>query len=280
MAPCKAIVKATCQPCKNNAREDHDTCACHRNYFDKEVWMGRFFSEGAQDFPLLGYGEETRNARIEAHFQETILSGRVQIAKEDVERIPDSESLIDGYVILCLLPTFNPLWNKRLLMRAIHHFLKLFLMGGLNNEIDREGWYSTRLRKIAENPNFSLGKMLHFFLKVKQKHDTYNQLAHLPLHENHFERAVACILDLARDGDYLAWYSNEYLEKVICHEGQEEFFRQVILPRLKAPKQRVMQARKHLEDPIKEQLVAWVYHPRNVENWLNTGGWDLVDMMF
>ena len=32
--------------------------------------------------------------------------------------------------------------------------------------------------------------------------------------------------------------------------------------------------------PLKEEIVMKVYHPRHVERWLETGGWNLVDMMF
>jgi hypothetical protein len=75
--------------------------------------------------------------------------------------------------------------------------------------------------------------------------------------------------------------SKEYLALAAnCKTAElKEFFYTVVYPYFQAQKKRIRQIRKEQGDDLKREIVENVYHPRNVERWLNTGGWELWEMM-
>jgi len=77
------------------------------------------------------------------------------------------------------------------------------------------------------------------------------------------------------------WYSDEALHELFAvHPRQKEFFEKSILPLAKENKKENQQEKRNRMNIHKEGIVMNVYHPKNVERWLNEGGYELLDMMF
>ena len=56
-------------------------------------------------------------------------------------------------------------------------------------------------------------------------------------------------------------------------------FATILLPLLEAKRRAEMDILKRRVRVYKEGIAMRVYHPRNVERWLDTGGWDLIAMI-
>lgn len=279
MASFCAAIRQDGYPCQNHARINHDTCFCHKNFYDKSNWIARFLSAEAEDYPLLGYPETLKIGRITKHVETTLSSGRIRLTKEDIKQIPALDKLTDAYLILCRQPSVKPKWNKQLFL-AIGHYFRLFQMGNLEDEQRFLEAYELRMAPLVENPNLSLVDLLKCMTQVKQKFETTERLIRGNLHRLPFEQIFVRTLRMASQKDSLCWYSSPYLLKVACFQGQEEFFSEEILRILRENRQQICRAKKDAIDPLKEELVANVFHPRRVEKWLNEGGFELLDMMF
>lgn len=270
MAPCQAINKKTYYPCGNLARQGHDTCACHKNFYQKRVWLQ--FSK-----VLLGYGENLGMGRLEKHVRGVIASGRFTFTEEDIASIPATNENTDLFLILCEDPSVDPNWNKRLALQAVSFYFEMqsFIEGSGSYRI-----YQQRLYPLLKNPHMGFARTLRFMLFVKFKRDTTRALMHLE------PRPAAPSFDplfLDYKGEY-ALYSEEHLCAELVHpsasKNLDAYFKNDIMPRLKQRKAEIKSAKKASMDPLKEELVAKVFHPKNVARWLDVGGFELLEMMF
>lgn len=280
MALCQAITKNNYHPCGNKARHGHDTCASHKTFYRKDVWVKRFLYGESNEHVLLGYQEDTASGRLEQHVRQTLASGRFTITQEDVKRIPALDRFSDIFFLLCEQPTIDPKWNRRLLLSSISYYFNLYHYLSQSGDLPNPYLlHKSRIAPILNNPNMTFGQTLKFMLKVKHMKDLTNTLNHQPLGEY---QPVIDTLFQDYKSDYI-WYSDEFLTSALVPEESvplREYFRAQILPQLKRRAKQIRQAKKVRLDPIKEQLVATVFHPKNVERWLNEGGWELLDMMF
>lgn len=280
MALCQAITKNHYRPCANKARTGHDSCASHKTFFQKDVWVKRFLYAQNNEHVLLEYPEDTSAGRLEKHVRETLASGRFSLTEQDVKNIPTQDTCSDVFFLLCSLPQVDPKWNKRLLLSSLNYYFNLHRYLSESGQLDNPySLHRTRIAPILNNPNMTFGQTLKFMLKIKQKKEYTQALAHLPVggHQSVFD---ALFLDYK--GEYI-WYSDEFLTSALVPEEStqlHEYFKTQVLPQLKRRAKQIRQAKRVTLDPIKEQLVAKVYHPKNVERWLNEGGWELLDMMF
>lgn len=218
--------------------------------------------------------------RLEKHVRQTLASGRFCITEQDVKNIPALDRSSDVFLLLCQLPQIDPKWNKKLLLSSLNYYFNLHRYlsesGHLHNPYLL---HQKRILPILNNPNMSFGQTLKFMLKLKQQKEYTQHLAHLPLGRY---QAIFDTLFLDYKGEY-TWYSDEFLTSALVPEESaqlHEYFKAQVLPQLKRRAKQIRQAKRVTLDPIKEELVAKVYHPKNVEHWLNEGGWELLDMMF
>lgn len=280
MALCQAITKNHYQPCANKARHGHETCSSHKKFYQKDVWVKRFLCGRGDDDVLLGYPKDSATGRLEQHVRKVLASGRFTITYEDVKAIPSTAGFSDVFLILCEQPAVNPTWNCRLLISTIAYYYFVYRnlgeAGFLSNPYLL---HSKHIAPILRNPHMTFGQTLKFMLKAKQMCDTTQTLLHLPprAYETAFEN-----LFLDYKDDYV-WYSDEFLTKALCPSKEatlHNFFKAQILPKLNQRGPQIRRAKRVAMDPLKEGIVAAVYHPRNVQRWLDAGGWPLLDMMF
>jgi hypothetical protein len=280
MVLCQAINKNNYRPCSNKARHGHTTCSSHKTFFQKDVWIKRFLYGETNDQVLLGYPEHTSSYRLEKHVRQTLASGRFPLTEEDVKRIPAVDRFSDIFFLLCELPTVNPRWNKRLLIASINYYLNLHHYLSQSGHLQNPYLlHQRRMAPILNNPHMTFGQTLKFILKVKHMKDFTHTLQHQPV--GGYQTAMDALFLDYKD-DYI-WYSDEFLTSALVPEDSSQlrdYFKANILPKLKRRGSQIRQAKKVRLDPIKEQLVANVYHPKKVERWLNEGGWELLDMMF
>ncbi len=286
MALCQAITQNGFRPCANKARHGHDTCASHKNFFQKRNWFQKFIlgENKSRDFVLLGYAEDTPTHRLEQHVRHTLESGRVEITEEDIRRMPAVASMVDVFLILCQLPTVDPNWNKRLVLEAIrYHFM--LLLDHFNGHRDYNPYLIQRERigPFLNNPHMGFARTLKFMMKTKQMRDKTRHLLQEVGASPYEELFATLFLDYTND---YTWYSTEALTALMVPEGcKADYFQANIIPRLKRRAHQLKHAKKMHMDPLKEEIVAKVYHPRNVQRWLQLGEaegdeWKIVDMMF
>lgn len=274
---CQAITQHGFYACKNQAREGHDTCSVHKRFFHKGSWIKRFLKADSEAFALLGYADTTETGRVTKHIQQTFISGRVSLDEADARAIPALPKMVDTFLLLAQIPTFNPNWNKRLLKQAVHDYLTRFHDYYLFSLIHPYTIYTERLAPILNNPHMGLKKTLQVLFEIKEKRERALSLQHRQDSLNYTAVLAAIFMD---GHDELTWYSPETLQKWLAPAAnQEAFFQKELLPYLKRATQAAMKHQKEKMDRIKEELVTMVYHPDNVMRWLNAGGHDLLEMM-
>lgn len=273
---CKAITLRDYTPCKNKAMQAKETCSCHKKFYNGQTWINTFIRGENRhgDTVLLGYtSTESTMYRLEKHVRDVLTSGKVKVTKDDVASLPCSDKYIDIFLILCELPYVNPEWNKALLLRAIGYFYTLARM--LNPSLALQRMWLDPLRN---NENMGFARTLKYMLKLKSKRENTAALSQNP--DSTPYGAIFQIYFTGYDQAY-SWYSREALVSMIVPQKvSPRFFEENIIPLLKQNARQLRLAKKAAIDPIKEEIVAAVYHPRNVERWLEEGGHELLDMMF
>jgi hypothetical protein len=180
------------------------------------------------------------------------------------------------YLILC--PFINPSWNLPLLGRAIRIFFGLRQPG----VEDISPSFHTYFKTLLEHPLFGLEKLIPELVR-----NQYLFLEARPNARINFTRIWREALHELRPD--LCWYSEEGLIDIWGQvvndtptKNELKTFTTTILPAMRdnlATLKQWKYSRKMSMAPLKEEIVAKVYHPRHVERWLETGGWDLFDMM-
>ncbi len=207
---------------------------------------------------------------------------RIQIPESTFRWLPAVEKYVDVYLLLCENEYIDPLWNKELLNLSITSFMKRrkAVFFGFWPEIHKH------FDSLLTNPNF--GPTLFFFhflrilVKMKKQaeiHAYYQDIEYDAIIHEFFASGNEEVLLELFDSCCLA--SKEYLAKAAhCKTPKlQEFFYTVVYPYFQEQKRTIRQSRKQKGDDLKREIVENVYHPRNVERWLETGGWDLLEMM-
>jgi hypothetical protein len=275
---CKAVTLRDYTPCKNAAIQDKETCSCHKKFYDRQTWINTFIKGENRhgDTVLLGYtSTESTMHRLEKHVRDVLTSGKVKVTKDDVASIPCSETYVDIFLILCELPYVNPEWNKSLLLRTIGYYYNVARILSPQPPLPLQ---RVRLDPLKNNKHMGFARTLKYMLKLRDKRQNTAALAHNPDSTPYEQIFQAYFTDY--DQAY-SWYSNDTLASMILPQKvSPRFFEENIIPLLKQNARQLRLAKKAAMDPIKEEIVAAVYHPRNVGRWLEEGGHELLDMMF
>ncbi len=273
---CKAVTFRDYTACKNMSMKDKETCSCHKKFYERETWLKNFIKGQNRhgDTVLLGYtSKDSSMYRLEKHVRDVLISGKVKVTEDDVASLPCSDKYVDTFLILCQLPYVNPEWNKGLLLRSIGYFYNLARM--LHPSIALQRMWLDPLRN---NEHMGFAHLLKYMLKLKDKRQKTAAFAHYPDSTPYEEIFQAYFTDY--DQTY-CWYSDEVLaSKFLPQKVSPTFFETTIIPLLKQDARQLRLTKKTTMDPMKEEIVAAVYHPRNVERWLEEGGHELLDMMF
>ena len=205
-----------------------------------------------------------------------ILSSRkIIVTEEDVASLPATNAYVDIFLMLCELPYVDPNWNKRLVLQSICFYFQVarYLVGLQLSDLEK-----IRLVPIVKNPHMGFGRTLKFMLKMKDMRDKTTALLVQP--DSTPYTAIFTSFFTGYDDAY-SWYSEDALADMLLPPNiSPNYFQAHILPLLKQNTRQLRQEKKESMDPMKEELVANVYHPRNVERWLEAGGHELLDMMF
>jgi hypothetical protein len=278
MALCQAITLTDYRPCKNLARHGHETCSSHKKFFQRDYWIKTFVKGNNRhhDTVLLGYtSEDSSMYRLESHVRHMLTSEKIKVTEEDVASLPARDAFVDIFLILCQLPYVDPNWNKRLVLQTVSFYFQVsrHLIGFQLSQLQR-----IRMGPLIQNSHMGFARTLKFMLKVRDMREKTAALTHHP-DTTPFDQIFPTFFT-GYDGSH-SWYSDELLAEMIVPPNVSlTYFQVQILPLLKQNARQLRQDKKTAMDPIKEEIVAAVYHPRHVERWLEIGGHELLDMMF
>jgi hypothetical protein len=282
MATCQAITQNGFYPCGNPARQGHDTCGVHKTFFHKRGWFKKFIlgENKSQDVALLGYDQRhSVTGRLTEHVRKVLQSGRIKITEEDIRCLPCSASMVDVFLILCELPHVDPKWNKRFVVEAVRTYFYRII--GYNETLRNYNPYKVqdeRLGPLLKNPNMGFDRTLKFMIAVKEMR-SLGRLRLMNQPEAYFDDVFSTLF-LDYNDDY-SLYAPEALTSLMVPEGAKaDYFQAKVIPLLKRRQKQIKLAKKMRMAPLKEEIVSVVYHPDNVERWLNTRGWGFLDMMF
>jgi len=278
MTTCCARNYETYLPCTSATHEGLETCYAHRGFYQKNLWIQRYLRpHKTHNILSRGYALTSSIGRHQQAIEESITSKRIVLSEEDIRAIPDHRDLMVVYLILC--PFINPSWNLPLLGRAIRIFF------GLRHPSveDVSPSFHTYFKTLLEHPEFGLEKLIPELVR-----NQYLFLEARPNARVNFTKIWSEALHELRPD--LCWYSTEGLIDIwgqIVNDtptkNELKTFTTTILPAMRENLSTLKQwkhERKMSMAPLKEEIVARVYHPIYVERWLETGGWPLFDMMF
>ena len=277
MTTCCARDYKTYLPCNSHSHDGSTECYEHRGFYQKDLWSKRYLRPNkTHNILSRDYALSTSIGRHQLAIEESITSKRITLTEEDIRTIPDHRDLMTVYLILC--PFINPSWNLPLLGRAIRIFFGLRQPG----VEDISPSFHTYFKILLEHPLFGLEKLIPELVR-----NQYLFLEARPNARINFTRIWREALHELRPD--LCWYSEEGLIDIWGQvvndtptKNELKTFTTTILPAMRdnlATLKQWKYSRKMSMAPLKEEIVAKVYHPRHVERWLETGGWDLFDMM-
>ena len=269
--------------CQRQTLGETQLCCAHQDFYNPETWTKDWLTHPRRDnVVVLGYQKGSVMRNLEDHIRYTTKE-KIKISEEFVRLIPALPKYTDLYLLLCENEYIDPLWNKKLLNLCFAEFLK-------RRKATFAGYWPnihTSFRCLLENP--IMGPAIFFFkflvilLKMKKQSTInayYQDIDYKGIMDEFFSpEDETDIEDIFKS---CCFASKEHLMFVAkCNdEVSREFFTTVVYPYFQAKKKEVRRERKEEFDDLKREIVENVYHPRNVERWLNTGGWDLLDMMF
>lgn len=279
---CEAL---TCifTPCNRHTEGDTGLCYEHQDYYEQDRWVHSFITHPKRgNYVLLGHQKGSVMRNLEDHIRHATKTGKVAVPESTIRWLPAVEKYIDVYLLLCENDSVDPMWNKGLFNLSVASFLKR------RKAVFFGFWPDVHVHfhSLLTNPNF--GPTLFFFhflrilVKMKKQADIhtyyqdieYDAVIHEFFAPGHNEVLVELFDDCCLcSKEYLALAAN-------CKDGKtQQFFYTVIYPYFQIQKKQICQARKKKGDDLKREIVEKVYHPRNVERWLETGGWELWEMM-
>jgi hypothetical protein len=223
-------------------------------------------------------------------------SGKIVLTEEDVavmESIPSTQwgyphnDLTDVFTVLCGTGKVLPTWNLPILRHTVYKYMKMHDNPGL---IDVCPSMESRLGPLLANPLTSPSVVFRFaadfYENIYGKEDhtddpeiiaLWRQFVNLNL-ARFFKHALALnsmkSYLLLSDKEIAAHFTPRYKRRILLLTPET-----VLRPHLDEFRKAEMKEHKARVRPFKEGIAAAVWHPTNVERWLNLGGWDMIAMM-
>jgi hypothetical protein len=279
---CEAL---TCifTPCGRKTTEGTtDLCFEHQDFYTQDQWIRRHITHPKRgNYVLLGHQKGSVMRNLEDHIRHATKE-RVIVSEETIRSLAAVEKYVDVYRLLCENEYVDPLWNKDLFNLSITSFLKRrkAVFSGFWPQV--HSYFHSYLTNSNFGPTLFFFHFLRILVKMKKQaeiHAYYQDIEYDAIIHEFFAPEDEQLLQSLFDDCCLC--SKEYLALAArCKDPKtQEFFFTVIYPYFQAQKKKIRQERKEKGDDLKREIVENVYHPRNVERWLNTGGWELWEMM-
>jgi len=276
MATCCAFRLRDMTACQHAPSRGSDVCANHADFYNIRVWSRRFLRiDSIYLLQGITYDQMITIGRLQKIIEYSLKSGKIVLTQEMVaalETVPEDRwdiphtSLVDVFTVLCGTGLVSPLWNMRLFKHCIYTAMKM------RKPVFRDVWspIDYRLGPFLTNPFvtpvYVIGRAFTAYRNLMQRvldRDTY-----------YYEFLKECFAHPSFQSGLMM--SDEIISASIANKKEfEELVRRSIGPSRRAEKRRL----KAQADQIKEEMISKVWHPKNVERWLELGGWDLVEMM-
>jgi hypothetical protein len=288
---CQAFVLRTLKPCRNRCDSNVGTCLKHRDFYDKAVWKHRFLNLENRHYLLQGldYPPESSFGRLQSIIEFSLNSGRIILTEADIqalESVPRQNwnlphnSLTDVFMVMCGTGKVLPIWNNDILQHAVYNYFKMYNNGALFDYLpSMEG----RLGRLLANPATSPAVVfrissIYFHKRLLQRPDQrWRQMV-----RNRQEEFIIEALRISQMRSHLL-LSDEQIMSYFFKKPKEEdrmnnyikltgIFGTLVKPCKDAEKTKhKMRMRQY-----KEGIAMAVWHPKNVERWLEIGGWLLI----
>jgi len=295
---CSAFRLDELTPCKSPRIPGLDVCHGHRTFYDKEIWKSRFLSIQNRRNLLQGinYPETTHIGRIQHVLGFSLKSGKIVLTEEDVaamESIPAVQwnephnDFTDVFTVLCGTGKVLPKWNLRILRHTIYKYLKMHYNPGL---IDVCPSMESRLGPFLANPSTSPSVIFRFaadfYENMYHKEDYTDDPEIISLWREYtnlnlvrfFKHALALKSMkshlLLSDKEVASYFTPTTKRRVAILKPET-----VMRPYLMEFRKAEMMEHKARVTLFKEGIAAAVWHPTNIERWLDLGGWDMIAMM-
>lgn len=294
MKTCQAFGLRSLKPCRNRCHPDFDTCLKHRDFYDKTVWKHRFLNLENRHFLLQGldYSPNSTFGRLQHVIEFSLTSGKIVLTEPEVaalESVPQTSwnlphnSLTDVFTVMCGTGKVMPTWNKKILHHTIYNYFKMY-----NNQalIDYVPSMELRIGRLLANPATSPMAIFRTFsgyfnkrLLMRPDPAWHERVRHK--HEQFIREALA----LSQMRSYLLLSDEKiasYFFKTPSVEERMHPFANMtrVFAYLAKPQKDVEKAAHKLRmRQYKEGIAMAVWHPKNVERWLDIGGWDLIASM-
>ena len=260
---CKAMIHTPTgeiRQCNNKPRHSQDTCRVHKHFFRKDIWISKVLYGRA---PFLSLRSKNSSSVFHAnHICETIQSGRVILNKEDVKAIPQSDQYIDIFRLLCSFNCIHPVWNIRLLVKAVVHYVWLIAQG-----IPTNGY----LDSIVNNENLSGLTAVRILLPYWSKVPKVRPILHIIFED---------FLEHHSKTKSISLYSNKYILDVLTEDNlpdTKEYVSDLLLPIIVKNRKQNKKIYRDRLDAIKEELMMKMWAPERIEAYQEKYGIFLLD---
>ena len=258
-------------------------CLEHQDFYNLDTWTRDILLHPMRNnIVLRGHQQGSVMGNLEDHIR-YVTRERLKLPKSFVESIPAQPTYTDLYLILCENDYIDPTWNSKLLNLCFVEFLKRRKM------IFADFWPNihTHFECLLTNPTMGPAVFFFKFLQIVVRLKKQSEIN--PYFQNIDFKAIIDEFFTPEDNDSISdvfsmscLASKEFLAKAAkCNdEGSKQFFYTDVYPYFQAKKAEVRKEWKKEGDDLKRELAEVVFHPRNVERWLETGGWELLEMMY
>jgi hypothetical protein len=275
--------------CKLLPNEGEYVCRRHVDYFKakkkRKKWINRYINPTVETSLLIGFQEGTHMHREETHIR-NVTKKLIILTQEEVQRIPATNYNTDLYLLLCENQYINPLWNKRLLMLCIVVFVK-------RRQHTFQGFWPTvesHFYSLIQNRKFGYTMLMQYLISEMNRYTMINVI--LPSHrvvdfglifDDFFkptkEEHKAYMQGLT---GRLSYYSKDVVQSILkCKDEKvKDIFENNIYKYIQQAKTFEKQNQRRRFDPLKREIMETVWHPRNVERWLEQGGFELLENLF
>ena len=268
--------------CKRFVEGDTGLCYDHQDFYNPETWCKNWLTHPNRGYVVLrGHQEGSAMRNLEDHIRYATQE-KVRVPEAFIRSIPALPKYTDLYLLLCENDYVDPTWNKNLLNQCFVEFLKRRKMVFSDYWPNIHEYFYSLLTNEHMGPTSFFFKFFTVLYKLRKQSEInpyHADIDYKKVVDEYFNPEDPDIISGIFDLCCLA--SKEFLAKAArCKdEPSKQYFYTVAYPYFQAKKASVRQKCKEEGDDLKREIVEVVYHPRNVEKWLETGGWELLEMM-
>jgi hypothetical protein len=219
----------------------------------------------------IDYEETSSIGRIQRVIEYSLKSRKIILTEEDVAAMAvlpqdtwgqPSNSLMDVLIIASGTGMIKAHWNPQLLLQVLFTYTSIYINPSL---IDVRPSLEPRFGRLLMDTNPELIFQRLFCSRYMERIYIH--------HPERIKDLLDAILSFPQMRSHLLLSASD-----VCNYFNP-IFATILLPLLEAKRRAEMDILKRRVRVYKEGIAMRVYHPRNVERWLDTGGWDLIAMI-